>query len=112
MLCGFAAVYQASVLNGVSFDPFSFQEDGLATSEVDVGGGEVGDALVVPQVIVVRDEVSDFSFEIAGQIIVLEQNAVLQGEMPTLDLALGLWMIGRATDVLHVFVIKPFGEIS
>jgi hypothetical protein len=25
MLCGLAAVYQASVLDGLSFDPFSFQ---------------------------------------------------------------------------------------
>jgi hypothetical protein len=29
-------VHQASGLDGLSFDPFSFQEDGLASSEVDV----------------------------------------------------------------------------
>jgi hypothetical protein len=32
---------QASLLDGLSFDPFSFQQDGFATSEVDVGGREV-----------------------------------------------------------------------
>ena len=32
MLCSDAAVVQASVLDGLSFDPFSFQEDGLAYS--------------------------------------------------------------------------------
>jgi DDE domain len=41
MLGGDLAVVQASVLDGVSFDPFSFQEDGLATSEVDVGTWDV-----------------------------------------------------------------------
>ena len=49
MLGGDLAVVQASVLDGVSFDPFSFQEDGLATSEVDVGRCQIGDALVVSQ---------------------------------------------------------------
>jgi hypothetical protein len=49
------AVVQASVLDGVSFDPFSFQEDGLAASEVDVCRRQVGDALVVSQMVVVGD---------------------------------------------------------
>ena len=34
MLCGLAAVKQASVLDGLSFDPFSLKQDGLAASEV------------------------------------------------------------------------------
>ena len=50
---------QASGLDGLSFDPFSFKQDGLAASEVDVGRSEVGDALVVSQMIVVGDEVAD-----------------------------------------------------
>jgi hypothetical protein len=40
--------------------------------------------------VVVFDERVDLSFEIAGQIIVLQQDAVLERLMPTLDLALGL----------------------
>ena len=43
---------QASMLDGLSFDPFSFQEDGFATSEVDVGGCEIFEALVVAPVVV------------------------------------------------------------
>jgi hypothetical protein len=75
MLGGDLAVVQASVLDGVSFDPFSFQEDGLATSEVDVGRGQIGDALVVPQMVVVGDEVADLGLELARQIVILEQDA-------------------------------------
>ena len=88
---------QSSQFDGVAFDPFSFQKDGLAFAEVDVGRSEVGDALVVSQVIVVGDEVADPGFEIAGQVIVLKQNAVLEGLMPSLDLALGLRMARGAS---------------
>ena len=66
MLCGLAAMLQASGFDGVAFDPFSFQQDGLATSEVDVGRGQVADALVVPEMIVVGDEVADLLLEITG----------------------------------------------
>ena len=31
--------------------------------------------------------------------------------MPTLDLALGLRMIGSAANVLHIAVVEPFGQI-
>src|SRR5215475_9079128 len=78
MLCGDTAVVQASVLDGVSFDPFSFQEDGLAASEVDVGRRQIGDALVVSQMVVVGDEVADLGLEITGQIVFVKQDAVLE----------------------------------
>ena len=59
------------------FDPFTFEEDGLASSEVNVSGREVGDALVIAQMIVVADEVSDLLFKVTRQIIVFEQDAEL-----------------------------------
>ena len=73
MLCGDAAVVQASGLDGLSFDPFSFQKDGLAAPEADVSRGQVGDSLVVSQMVVVGDEVIDLGFEVTGQIVILEQ---------------------------------------
>src|SRR5215472_2025173 len=108
MLGGLAAVYQASVLDGLSFDPFSFQQDGLSAPEVDVGRGEVGDGLVVSQVVVVGDEGGDLGLEIAGKIVVLQQDAVLERLVPTLDLALGLgwkgapriWLMCRSLDLI------------
>jgi len=66
MLCGLAAVLQASGFDGVAFDPFSFQQDSLAASEVDVGWSEVTYAPVVPEMIVVGDEVADLLLEITG----------------------------------------------
>jgi hypothetical protein len=32
---------QAALLDGLSLDPFTFEEDGLAAAEVDVGRGEI-----------------------------------------------------------------------
>ena len=56
---------------------------------------QVADALVISQVIVVGDEGRDLGFEIARQVIVFEQDAVLERLMPALDLALGHRMIRR-----------------
>ena len=57
MLCGFTAVMQASGFECLVFDPFSFQQNGLASAEVDISGCEVGDAFVVTKMVVVADEV-------------------------------------------------------
>ena len=52
------------------------------------------------------------ALEIAGQVVVLEQDAVLQGLVPALDLALGLRVIRRSADVLHTVFFKPVGQIA
>ena len=56
---------QASGFDGVSFDPLSFQQDSLAASGVNVGWRQVADTLVVPEMVVVGDEVADLLLEIA-----------------------------------------------
>ena len=112
MLSGDCTVVQASALDGLSFDPFSFQQDGVGSTEGDVGRRQVTDGLVVSLVVVVIDEGVDLSLEIAWQVIVLEQDAVLQCLMPTLDLALGLGMEGSAPDVADAAVPEPFRQIA
>ena len=44
------------MFDGLSFDPFSLQQDGLAAPEVDVGWREVTQTFVVAEVVVVLDE--------------------------------------------------------
>ena len=56
---------QAPMFDRLSFDPFPFDQNGLAAPEVDVGGREVAQALVVTAVIVVLDEGLDLCFEVA-----------------------------------------------
>src|SRR5580700_1530673 len=89
MLCGLPTVQQAAIGDCLSFDPFYFDQNGLAPSEVDVGWRQIADAFVIAQVIVVNDEGLDLSFEIARQVIVFEQDTVLERLMPALDLAFG-----------------------
>ena len=43
---------------------------------------------MITLVIVVLDKRIDLGFEVAGQIVIFQQDAVLQGLVPTLDLAL------------------------
>lgn len=53
---GLQVVLQATVGNGLSFDPLSFGQDSRAAPAVDVGGSEIIDALVVAAMVVVVDE--------------------------------------------------------
>jgi hypothetical protein len=73
MLCGLPTVTQEAIGDCLPFDPFPFDQNGLASPEVDIGGRQVGDALVISQVIVVSDEGLDLGFEIARQDTVLER---------------------------------------
>ena len=65
------AVLQATVGNGLLFDPLSFGQDRRAAPTVDIGRGEIADAFVVSAVVVVVDESDNLSFQIAGQEIVI-----------------------------------------
>ena len=90
MLCGLQTMLQAAVGDGLAFDPFAFEEDAFGPSKIDVTGREIVEALVISGVIVPLDEDGDLPFEVAGQVVVLQQNAVLERLMPALDLTLRL----------------------
>jgi hypothetical protein len=49
-------VKQASRFEGFPFDPFSFFQNGLAAPEVDIGRGEVLQALVIAPAVVMIDK--------------------------------------------------------
>jgi hypothetical protein len=67
---------------------------------------------VIALVVVVLDEAIDVGFEVARQIIVLQQDAVLERPVPAFDLALGLRMIGCAAHVSDALCDEPFCEIA
>ena len=58
---------------------------------------------MVARVVVVLDEGADLRLEVARQVVVLEQDAVLERLVPALDLALGLRVAWSASDVVHAF---------
>src|SRR3712207_4838297 len=102
---------QAATGDRLSFDPLPLAQDGGAATEVDVGGGEVAEALVIAGMVVVLDEAPDLRLQIAGQVIVFEQDAVLGRLMPAFDLALRLGMIRRAADMRHAPAVEPAGQL-
>jgi len=103
---------QTTIGDGLAFDPFAFEEDGLGSPEVDVSRSEIVEALVIAGMVVVLDEGRDLAFEIAGQVVMLEQDAVLERLMPALDFALGLRMERRAADMLDVPLVQPIGKVA
>ena len=80
---------QAALLDCPFLDLFPFSENGFVAPEVDVGGCDVAQALVVTLMVVMIDEGFDLGFEIAGQEVVFQQDAVLQGLVPALRSCLG-----------------------
>lgn len=103
---------QASLFHCPSFDLFPFEEDGLATPGIDVGRGEIVQALVIAPMVVVPDKGVDLSFLVTWQKVVFQEDPVLQGLMPAFYLALGLRMIGRAARVRHALSGKIFCQIA
>ena len=75
---------QAAIGDRLAFDPFAFEEDAFGPSKIDVSRCEIAQALVIAGMIVMLDEGRDLPFEIAGQVVVLEQDAVLERLMPAL----------------------------
>ena len=63
---------QASLFNRLSFDPFSFKQNEFVAPEVNVGGCNVAQALVIPVMVVVRDEAFDVGLEITRQEVVFQ----------------------------------------
>ncbi len=91
-----ALIEQAALSDGLFLYPPSFFEDGWGAAEVGVGRRNVAEAFMGPAVIVVIDELADGGLECTGQVVVLEEDPVLQGLVPSLDLALCLRMVRRA----------------
>jgi hypothetical protein len=63
-------------------------------------------------VIVGLDEAIDVGLEIAGQVVVLEQDAVLERLVPAFDLALDLGVRGSTAHVPYAGVFEPLRQIS
>ena len=57
---------QAALSDRLFLDLFPFSENGFIAAKIDVGGCDVVQALVVSLVVVVFDEATDLTFQVAG----------------------------------------------
>lgn len=103
---------QAALADCQFLDLLPFSQDGFVAPKVDVGGCDVVQALVVALVVVVIDEGLDLAFKIAGQIVIFQQHPVLHRLMPSFDFSLGLRVERGSTNVVHLLVLQPFGQIA
>ena len=60
------------------FNFLSLVEYYLSSSEIDILGREIVQALMIPPCIVVGDKLLDPAFELTGQIVIFEQDLVFQ----------------------------------
>jgi len=58
------------------------------------------------------DERFDLDFEVTGQEVIVEQDAILEGLMPALDLALGLGMHRSAAHIAHLPGLDIFRQFA
>jgi len=104
-------VLQAPTLDGFSFDPFSPVDDCLSSAEVGVCRCDVFQALVITQVVVMLDERFDLRFQITGQEVVFQQDAVHQGLVPRLTLAFDLTLrLKVERRIAHMALSQHFGK--
>src|SRR5205814_10160561 len=105
---GLQPVLQAAISNGLSLDPFSIGQDGWAASEVNVGRGEIVDALVVAAVVVVViDKGRDLGFEYPRN---LRARPALTNDLEDANLVGWLegWQRGFEPRLVHVSEKVPF----
>ena len=112
MLSGVLAVLQASMFDGLSLDPFSSLDDGCGSAEVSIGGRYIFQALVVAPLVIVLNERLDLLLEVPGQEVVLQEDAVLQGLVPALNLALCLGMEWSAAHMARAVCLDPLGQFT
>jgi hypothetical protein len=112
MLSGLAPMRQPSQFECLFLDPLPSLDDGCGPPEIDIGGRQVAKALVVSAIVVVLDKGPDLGFEVAGQVIILQQDAVFQRLMPSFDLSLDLGMVRGAPNVIHALGLKPSGKLA
>ncbi len=101
---------QAAVLDGLCFDLLPFCQDCRAAPEVNVGRCQIAEAFVISVMVVVLDEGSDRRLELALQVVIFEQDAVLEGLVPAFDLALRLGMVGSPAHMIHTVLLEVAPE--
>ena len=69
---------QAALADCLFLDFCPFSDDGFVSPKIDLSWCDVVQALVISLVVVVIDESLDLAFEVAGKIVVFQQNTVFQ----------------------------------
>ncbi len=88
MLSGTRLVLQAPPSDRLLLDPLPRQQNGRTAPDIHIGRGKIVQAFVAALMVVVRHKGRNLDLQVAGQEVVLQQDAVLQRLMSALDPAL------------------------
>ena len=103
-------MHQAAVLDGFPLDALALQQNGLPPTEIGIRWGQIVQALVLSAMVILLDECLNIGLKCAWQMVIFQQDAVLNGRVPALDLALRLRVSRRAADMLDALLHSPLGE--
>lgn len=67
---------------------------------------------MVALAVIVLDKHLDLMFQVSGQEVVSQQDAVLQGLVPAFDLSLCLGMEGSTTHMVHLFYLDVIRQLT
>jgi hypothetical protein len=95
-------VLQAPILDSLSSDPLVLPDDSFSPAETGICGRDVIQTFMVTLVNIALDERLDLAFEVVGQEMVFQQDAVRQGLVPALDFALGSRVDRHTAHLAHV----------
>ena len=56
-------MHQAALLDGSALDALTLQQDGLTPAEIDIGRGQVGQALIVAPMVILLDKLLDLGLQ-------------------------------------------------
>jgi hypothetical protein len=107
MLCGLPTVQQAAVCC-LSFDPFPFDQNGLAAPEVDAGGRQIADTLVISQMIVVSDVGFSALIKPGKTVVEIQGDSFLSCFAPAVHAGATQWRTWRATSPPMASTILSF----
>jgi hypothetical protein len=93
------------------FDGLPLCEKSGFAPKVDIGWSEIAETLVVTPSVVEIDKLRESRFELPWQIVILQQNAILQRAMVTLNFALSHRMIRLAAGVGPTLLLEPGAEL-
>ena len=103
---------QAPMFDGRSLGPFAALDNGLGPAEVGIGRRHVSQAFAATPVIIVFGESLDPGLKVAGQEVDFQQDAILHGLAPALDLALRLGMKRRTARMAHALGFNVFYQLA
>ena len=103
---------QAPLADCQCLDLRSLPQNCFVAAEVNVGGYDIVQALVVALVVVILDEGPDLAFKVAGEVVIFQQHTVLHSLVPTLYLALGLRVEWRPANMRHFVAFQPLCQIA